>query len=464
MKTTMRLRTLTILIPLLAATVAAAAGPDSSASFDDLIRQGRAALLAADPARAESAYNQACPADRVSTYPVAKEATCENALASVDEVRGNLDRAVQRYVHAVAVAEQAGPAYEPLYCARLIGLGEFYHHHGQDSEAESSLLRAVSVARSLTGIKPELLSAALIRLGGFYSDSSRPERARAPLTEGLALFSSGGERPEAAVAELAYGYDALGRIDLAAGYQREAESNLREAISLSASILGEDHPVTAVYQTNLGLALLFDRQFERAGLLFRRAQYVVESRPEPSRKELGVIYAGLSVVANSDGKTALAEDYARRSIAILSAAEQPDISAIALARVTLAGAYLRAHNTAEAETILPGTVELLRAANPNSNSLAASIELLGELRLQQRNWQAAESLYREAIGIYERGGPASGNPVVVPLLRALADVLKKDGGSKAEARALESRARDIARSATSGTATARTALQVTPGV
>jgi tetratricopeptide (TPR) repeat protein len=435
------------LIPIVAFPVFAAAGSENSSGFDDLIQQGRSALLAADPARAESIYNQACPADFVSAYPVAKAVTCENALASVDETRGNLSRAEQRYVHAVNAAERAGPAYRPLYCARLIDLGEYYHHHGRGAEAEASFLKAVELARGLTGT-PQLLPEALIRLGGLYADSPTPERGRVPLSEALGVVQDrhGGGAPVIAAGELAHAHSELGAIELAAGHLREAESHLRESIALATRELGEDHPVTAGYQANLAFMLLVNRQFGSAGILFRRAQFVVESRPEPSGRELGTIYTGLSALADAEGKLALAEDYARRAISILSLDQKPDVMAIAMARVALAGICLRTHDMAEAEKILPAAVETQRAG-VHPNTLAASILLLGELREQQRNWQAAESLYREAIGIYDRQASGPTNPLAAQLLRALAEVLKKDGGSIAEVRSLEARARDIARQA-----------------
>src|SRR5215831_1155397 len=124
-----------IVSPVIAATISTAPG------FDDLIRQGRAAFLASDLDRAESAYNEACPADLVASYPVVRAVTCENLLATVDEVRGNLARAELRFLQAVSSAEQAGAAYQPLYCAKLIDLGEHYHRQGQFTQSETSLLR-----------------------------------------------------------------------------------------------------------------------------------------------------------------------------------------------------------------------------------------------------------------------------------------------------------------------------------
>jgi tetratricopeptide (TPR) repeat protein len=438
----MRLRKFFI-IPLLAASPSFSApalvhtDAVNPASVDELLAQGRTAFLASDLDRAEAAYTQACPAELISTYPVARAVTCETDLASVDEARGNLVRAQQRYVHAASTAEQAGPAYRPLYCARLIDLGEHYHRQGRTADAEASLLKAVDIARALTGEKPELLPEALIRLGGLYADTSQPERGRVLLAEALAA------NPAIAETEIAYAHSGLGMIDLAAGREREAEAQLRQAEALATNALGEDSPLVAGYQTNLALALLTVRQFDRAGMLLRRAEFVVQSHQGAAAPELAPIYAELSAVANAGGQVSEAQEYARGAIAILSQQDRPNRRALFASQVTLAAICLRAHNTVEAEKILPASVEMQRRTAANPLTLAASLQLLGELRSQQRDWHTAEALFREAIGIYESSLPPDPDPAIATLLRGLAEAIKHQGGSKKEVRELEARARDI---------------------
>ncbi len=443
----MRLRIHTALILSLTASVYGAPGLEKPAAFDDLIRQGRSAYLASDLDRAEIAYNKACPADLVSTYPAAMAITCDNVLASVVEARGNPARAEQRFLRAVANAEHAGLAFQPLYCAKLIDLGEHYHRQGRTTDAESSLLKAVDLARGLTAVMPELLPEALIRLGSLYPDSPQPERGRAPLTEALAIVaaSAGSGRRVPPVIEMAYAYSSLGMIDLDTGDPRGAEANLRESVALATNALGEEHPVTAAYQTNLALTLLAENQFDRAGMLLRRAQFVVESQPNPPASELAVIYAAMSTVAGSENKMSQAGDYAQRALSILSLEQRPDVRSVAIAQATLAGIYLHSHDLVSAEKILPQAVDAQRAMAVSPNTLAGSVQLLAELRALERRWHESELLYREALGIYERHGAANTNAAVAPLLRALADVLKHNGGSNDEVHALETRARDILR-------------------
>jgi tetratricopeptide (TPR) repeat protein len=422
-----------ILISLATGSMTAATGLANSLRFEELIRQGRAAFLAADPERAESAYSEACPADAVPAYSVAEAVTCENLLASVDEARGNLARAEKRYQGAASRAEQAGTAYQPIYCARLIDLGEYYHRRGRMEAAEQTLQMAADLARRLTASVPDLLPKALIRLGSLYADSPHPERGRAPLAEALTFA-----RPaKLSDAEIAFAQNAMGKVELACGHAREAEPHLREAVSFVERTLGEEHPATAAYQTNLAMALIAERQFGRARLLLRRAQYILESKNRAPGLQLAAVCAELAAVAASEGKMAEAEDYAMRSLSILHL--QPELHAVtvAAAKVTLASVYIRLHDLRAADSILPEAVEVERRQAVNPQTLAASVQLLAELRVEQRDWGAAEALYREAAA-------ASGG-ATAPVLRALAAVLKQEGGSKQEIRSLEQQAREISR-------------------
>jgi tetratricopeptide (TPR) repeat protein len=424
-----------MLILLAAGPTAAATGPGNSLRFEELIRQGRAAFLASDPDRAESAYNEACPADAVAVYSVAEAVTCENLLASVEEARGKLDRAEQRYREAASRAEQAGEAYQPIFCARLIDLGEFYHRRGRMAAAEQTLQRAADLARHLIAVVPDLLPKALIRLGSFYADSPHPGDGRAPLAEALTLAKPA----KLSAAEVAFAQNAMGKMELASGRAREAEPHLREAVSFAEKTFGEEHAATAAYQTNLALALIAQRQFGRARLLLRRAQFILESNNRAPGLQLAAVCAELAAVAAIEGKMAEAGDYAMRSISILHLQPEPHALTAAAARVTLASVYIRLHDLRAAEGILPEAVEAERQMAVNPQTLAASIQLLAELRVEQRDWRGAEALYREADAIY-----AGAN---APVLRALAAVLKRKGGSKQEIRRLERQAREISQAA-----------------
>jgi tetratricopeptide (TPR) repeat protein len=236
-------------------------------------------------------------------------------------------------------------------------------------------------------------------------------------------------------AEVAFAQNALGKVELACGHPQEAEPHLRDAVSFAQTTWGEDHPATAAYQTNLAMALIAEHQFSGARLLLQRAQFVIESKKRAPSLQLAAICAELARVAVSEGKLAEAEDDAMRSLSILHLQPEPHAAAVAAAKVTLSSVYIQLHDLGAAEGILPEAVEVERQTAVNPRTLAASIQLLAQLRAEQRDWPAAEALYREASAI--DGGANA------PVLLALANVLKQAGGSTQEIHRLEQEAREI---------------------
>ncbi|HVW07520.1 MAG TPA: tetratricopeptide repeat protein [Bryobacteraceae bacterium] len=381
-----------ILISLAAGSRAVATGPGNPSRFEELIQQGRAAFLASDADRAESAWKEACPSEVPAAFSITEAVTCANLLASVEEVRGNLARAEQLYRYAASLAEQTGKTYQPLYCARLIDLGEFYHRRGKPADAEDTLQTAVDLARRLAASVPDLLPKALIPLGSLYADSAHPERGRAPLTEAM-------EFAQLPAADIAAAQNALGKVELASGRPDTAEPYLREAVRFAETNLGEDHPATAAYETNLALALIAERKPDRAFLLLRRAEVILKSNNRAPGLELAVVCAELAGLAAGEGKLAEAEDYATRSLSILGVQPESHAIAAAAAKVMLASVYLRLHDLPAAESILPGAVEVERQTAINPQALAASLRLLAQLRTQQHDRKSAEALHREAANI-----------------------------------------------------------------
>jgi Tfp pilus assembly protein PilF len=261
------------------------------------------------------------------------------------------------------------------------------------------------------------------------------------LPEAIGIFRGLGTSQNA---ELARALDALGIGALMAGRYKEAETTLGEAVRVAIAASGEGHPETAVYQSDLALAYIQDRQYDRAEPLLKRARFVTEAQPYPDQSRLGAIFTELSLAACGQNRFASAEEAAREAIAIFDHSPEANSSAAVLARVNLAVVYLREHRTDEAERILPAAVLRERQMAPNSCLLADGIRELAELRTLQHSWHEAAALYQESIGIYETRLGA-GNPTLAPILKAYAEALKHDGTSKAQAKAIAARAKAILR-------------------
>ena len=166
-----------------------------------------------------------------------------------------------------------------------MNLGELYRKEHRLPEAEKTLRQAAALAKEFEQQRPELHPETLSRLGVIYLDSGHYEDAGNSLREAVTLFAA---LSPPVPAEEAYAWNGTGMLDLASGHQAESwKQSLRRAVALATLALGEGHPETASYQTNLALALTIKGEFNSAGILLRRAKAVIEARSGPSDFRLG---------------------------------------------------------------------------------------------------------------------------------------------------------------------------------
>jgi tetratricopeptide (TPR) repeat protein len=411
----------------------------TAADFDNFISQGRAAFVAWDLDAAQTAYAQACPAEQMASFPLQEIAVCEHELGVIAEARGNDDEAGSRYLRALAAWEKLGRPYLAQNIATMTNLGALYRRRHRLNDAEEILGQALRLSKTLTGLDRELYAMALSRLGELYSDLDQPGQARPMLEEAIAGLRAA---TPLNAPELALAYSSLGMLEIGSGRYKSAEADLREAMALADQSLGDASPETAAYGTNLAFALLAEGEYSRADALLRRARFVVESRLGPDSVQVVNVLVALTSAETGLGRFRMAEEYGGKALSILNRRVPGGGPEIALTQATLGTLYLREGKTAEAERILPAAVEAERRLLRDERSLAAGIRNLAALRAQQHAWNEAESLYREAIGRYERKLGA-GHPDLAPVLREYAAVLKHRRAPKSEIRNIEARARAI---------------------
>ena len=423
-----------VVLFLLALSVSAAS-PD----FRDLVKLGQDSLAKADIAGAAVLYGQACDQSADAPLQPDQRASCEHHLAIIDEASGNFPRAQERLLKALDEWKQAGDTFLPSYAMSLMNLGELYRRWHRIPEAEQVLLKAVSLTRGLRDGYPETYAQAMSRLAGVYAESQSPERGRPLLEEAIAIFRAQGQKQEG---ELSGALDVLGMIDLVAARYKEAEALMTEALRFSISNSGENHPETATRESDLALAYIQDRQYDRAEPLLKRARYALETRVPPDDSRLWMIYSQSSIVACSQNKFSLAEDYAKKALSMVERQPQPDPARISLARVNLGVVYLRSNRPLDADRVLPAAVADERRVAPGTALLADGIRELAELRAMQHSWREAQDLYRESLAIYERRLGAH-NPSLVPILKSYAESLKRGGAPKAETKSVEAQMKTI---------------------
>ncbi|HEX4135509.1 MAG TPA: tetratricopeptide repeat protein [Bryobacteraceae bacterium] len=404
--------------------------------FDSLMKQARAASLAFDLDTAQAVFAQACPADQLAAFPLQKASLCQHEFGTIAEAKGNGDEAADHYLKALAGWEKLGRPYLTHQITTMTNLGGLYRREHRSTEAEKMLNRALELATSISGSDPELYATVLSRSAALYRDLDQPERARGMLEDAITRLRA---LNPINTSELAWAYSALGMVNLGQGQYKSGESSLRKALGFSEENLGEENPETAAYATNLALALLVQGQYNGAETLLRRARFVIESRVGPDSVELVSVLAELTSVEKGLGKFQVAEDCAEKALAILDKHVPAESIEIVLTQVNLGSLYLRERKTAEAEKILPTAVEEERRMLKDGRTLGDGIRNLAALKAQQKSWGVAESLYREAISIYERRLGVD-HPDIAPVLREYADVLKHNRVSKARIRSVEARA------------------------
>lgn len=427
-------------LPILAilATAPATTAPD----FDQLIEKGKAALLTYDVNLAEKAYAEACPAEAAESMSRDEIAFCEHGRGVISDLRGDSAEASRHYVKALSNWEALGDAFRVHRIRTLAGLGGAYRRQGKVKDAERMLGEAAALAKPFAQTDPELYGTMLSRWAAVCGE---PDVARARLNEAIEVLRA---LKPANARELALAHNSLGMLDLSMGRYKAGEANLRHAVELGGESVGENHPESAGYAANLALALMAEGEFNRAETLLRRARFVIESRAGADSLQLVNVLTGLTSVETALGKFSAAEDLGKKAVTILrkhaANSATGNRGEIALVEVSLGGLYLREGKTAGAEAILTPAVDEERRLFPAGRRLADGIRMLALLRTQQQAWSQAESLYREALGIYETAlGPD--HPDIAPVLHEYAGVLKHQRAPKDKVKSIEARARAIDR-------------------
>jgi len=410
--------------------------------FNASIDQARIALQTFDVASARTALDRACP-DRVPALAHEQMALCGDYRGVLEEALGRDEPAVASYIGSVKHWQEAGPAYLAHRISTMTNLGNLYRRQRHFDDADRVLSQALELTKTSASSDPALRAGVLAGMGTLYNDLDQPERARRLLEESIAsLPALPDPRMEAAVA-----WNSLGMLELHSGHYKAGESDLREAVRIAETMLGEQSPETASYSTNLALALMLQGQFSRAGTLLRRARFVIESRLGPDSIHLISTLGELSSVERELGHFGLAEESGEKALLILRGrkpeSDEDENLGMVLLEANLGNLYVREHKLAEAEKVLPAAVGAERRLFNDDRALADGLRNLASLRAQQGSWKDAESLYREAIDIYERKiGPSHRD--LAPVLRDYAAVLKREGAPKTQVKNIEARARSIA--------------------
>lgn len=270
-------------------------------------------------------------------------------LAAYVARRANNLISLARFAEALPLAERAvtlagdtidGAFFRLMHGKALMGLGRLV-------EAESTLRLGADRLQKLAGASYPQTIALRETLAWCLDEQNRPQEAVAILRETLAV-----RRAQQAGPLVADSLTLLGMAAMRSGELREAESLLREALTVRLQFFGETSNFTALAYSNLGQVLVESGRYEDGAWMFNRAIAVWQAAGGGNREELVTMLTNMASVLARVRAFDQAEPIHRKALAIAESSFGPGHIRTVLIRNNLAASLGRAGRHAEASPLL----------------------------------------------------------------------------------------------------------------
>jgi eukaryotic-like serine/threonine-protein kinase len=183
------------------------------------------------------------------------------------------------------------------------------------------------------------------------------------------------------------------------GYYSEAERFDREALDISESYYGKDHPKTAANLTALSESLTYENQYAEAAAVLQQALAIQERVYGPAQPSVAETLNEMGNVASMRNQLDEAEARFRRAADIYRGVYGDHHYLVAIALSNLAGIYMDKKDYPRAEQLFRDVVRRLSETLPadNVNTGIAHIKL-GRTLLREKRYKDAEP---ETLAGYE---------------------------------------------------------------
>lgn len=309
--------------------------------------------------------------------------------------RGDYAQAERLLGQALAAWRAMGPDYEAHAATTMINLGQTFCEQGRWREAEKIIEEALVLNRRALGPKHLRTLNNLNVLGNTYLLLEGPQRAEALYSEALAV-----ER------ELYPNDVQLAQTLVGLSSVRERQGKLDEALSLGEEALaialqagGEGSPTAAIMYENVARIHRVAGRPERALPLFRKAHAVYERTFGPAHPRLASLLSEEGLALMADGNLGLAAQNMQQAVRILSDCPGWHLQ-LGVAESNLGLLRLRQKKYVEADAALTHAVSIEEQFPARAGSdLAATLQILAEVREKERRHAEAESLKQRANAI-----------------------------------------------------------------
>jgi tetratricopeptide (TPR) repeat protein len=306
-------------------------------------------------------------------------------LAGLRYRQGYLAEAEHQADAAIACFEQTfGPGHVSTVDATAIRI-LIWCEQGRYDDAERLARHLLERRSALHESTSPAIDNAMHHLAHVLTERGKLDEAmqleRETLSRREALFGHG----SGAVAD---SLKAIGDIELAGGDPRAAEPNYREAVKLWRDTMGGDHPWVADALRGLAEALAAQGRLDDARPLAEQALGQQQQRLRPGHPAIASTLVVLGVIEQA-GSPAAAEPRFREALAIRRAALPPGHPHTAVAESVLGECLALQQKRAEAQPLLDGAVQTLRARLGDDHPATR--------RAEQRRQAAAQSASPTAL-------------------------------------------------------------------
>jgi len=176
----------------------------------------------------------------------------------------------------------------------------------------------------------------------------------------------------------------------------EAEPLMTNALAVRIRVLGAEHPLTLVTMANQAFLYQLQGKYGEAQPLAAKALEVVRRVEGEEHPDTLTIMTILGLLYRGEGKFAQAEPLLLKVLEVRRRVMGPEHPDALVARYNLANLYRSEGKSTEAAALFTSVLESRRRVlGPSHPDTTAVMSLLGEVRLQQKEFDSAETLLRE---------------------------------------------------------------------
>jgi CHAT domain-containing protein/Tfp pilus assembly protein PilF len=326
---------------------------------------------------------------------------------------GEYTPAIERGEHALALAEAALEASDPLVTKCLDLLGILHRLQGKYDQAEPLHQRALAIREQALGKNHPDVATSLNNLATLYFDQGLYTRAEPLFKRALAIREQALDKNHPHVTK---SLNNLANFYSSQGLYAEAEPLYERALVIREQTLGKYHPEVASVLSNLASLYADQGLYARAGPLYERALMILEQALGQNHPDIAKALNNLANLYSDQGLYARAKPLYERAMAIREQALGKNHPEVAFALNNLALLYGNQGLYAQAEPLFKrGLVIGEEALGKNHPEVAKSLNNLALLYFDQGAYARAEPLFERALAILEQALGKNHPDVTEPL-------------------------------------------------